>query len=210
MNTSYFKFLKVVVAIAYYGLIAALVVVVAMLIFNYVVPQETVRFTVNIPIQLTDNVSFKDADWIGKVSSASYSFLSINSLNPTAGRQHAGLYVLIALSIVASLGVVLFILRVLKRIVATLGTSDVFSMTNVVRIRLLGGLLIGIEFIKPLVWWLIRSDVLAILDRHHINYSSEQIGFGVSTLTFAGLLLIGLAEVFRSGYQLKEESELTI
>jgi hypothetical protein len=210
MNTSYFKFLKVVVAIAYYGLIAALVVVVAMLALNYVLPQETVRFTVNIPIQLTDSMSFKDADWIGNVSSAPYSLLTINALNPVAARQSAGLYVLVGLSIVASLGFVFFIIRLLKQIVATLGTSDVFSQVNVVRIRLLGGLLIGLEFIKPLVWLLIRSDVLALMSRNHIQHSGEQIGFGVSNLTFAGLLLVGLAEVFRSGYQLKQESELTI
>ena len=210
MNTSYVKFLRLLIAIAYYGLIAVLVVVGIALIFNYFEPQRTMQFSMDIPVQLKKSVSFQENGWAGSVTSSGYSSLSIHLLDSTMTQQNTLIYGAIGLIILLTLSLTIWLLYQIKQLLRTVGTPAVFSGENVVRIRTIGGLLIALELAKPLWWWIIGHNVLGVLTKHRINYNDAQISSGDSNLLFAGLLIIGLAEVFRSGYQLKEESELTI
>ena len=210
MKTSYVKFLRLLIAIGYYGLIAILVIVGVALIFNYFEPQRTMQFSMDIPVQLNNKVSFQENGWAGSITSSGYSSLSINLLGSTFSQQNTLIYGAIGLLILLSLSLSIWLLYQIKQLLRTMGTAAVFSGENVVRIRAIGGLLIALGMVKPLWWWLIGHNVLGVLTKHRINYTGEQISFGDSNLLLAGLLVIGLAEVFRSGYQLKEESELTI
>ena len=210
MNASYLKFLKFVVAMAYYGSIAALIFVGIMLTLELVRPINKFLISVEIPFSLAKSIAFDEPDWTIKLGPGTDSRLTFTSFTPAAVQNHASLYISVVLSILLGLVLTIFGIRQIKNLVDTLGTPSVFSQANVVRIRWLGGLLIVAQFIQPLVWLLVRNDVLTLLNRNGIKYSNESIGFGVSGLTFAGLLILGLAEVFHSGYQLKQESELTI
>ncbi len=207
MNTSYLKFLKVVVAIAYYGLAAILLLVVLALTFNYFVPQSSMSVQLDVPIRLGDAISFSGNDWKGTLTNVTHSSLAVSLTGSEPDQKLIWLYAGIALGSIVGLSLVLAIVYQIKQIVGSLGTSDVFSMANVVHIRLLGILLIAIEFVKPLAWGLMRHEVVATLKENNIGLASEQFAI---ELPVAGLLILGLAEVFRSGYQLKQESELTI
>ena len=210
MKTSYFKFLRILVAVVYYGLIIVLVIASAALIFNYFVPQSTLQFSMDIPIQPKNSVSFQEKGWAGSITSSGYSSLSINLRDSTLTPQNTLIYFMMGLTIILSLSLTIWLLYQVKQLLNTVGTPAVFSWSNVVRIRTIGGLLIATELAKPLGWWAIRHNVLGLLTKHQINYSDNQINIGTSNLLFVGLLVLGLAEVFRSGYQLKQESELTI
>lgn len=159
---------------------------------------------------MKDNASFNESGLAGTISSSDYSVLTLK-LNDFEGvRQNALLYGTMLLTLILLIGVILLLVYQLKQIVSTIGTLAVFSRTNVVRMRIIGGLLIALELIEPLMWLVIRPEVMDLLNRNHIRYAGKQMGVSTSGLVFAGLLIIGLAEVFRSGYQLKQEQELTI
>jgi hypothetical protein len=209
MKTPYVKFLRILIAIAYYGLIIVLIVVGAALIFNYFQPQSTIQISMDIPIQLKNKVSFQENGWAGSLISSGYSTLSINLRDSTLTQKNAVVYLVMGLAILLSLSLTIWLLYQIRQLLRTMGTSAVFSGKNVVRIRTIGGLLIALELAKPLLWWIISHNVLGVLIKQRINFNDEQINFGNSNLLL-GLLVLGLAEVFRSGYQLKQEQELTI
>jgi len=97
----------------------------------------------------------------------------------------------------------------LKRIFDTLGTPGVFSTDNVRRIRVIACLLITYQLLPGLIWLFIQSDIIALLNRHQVRYSiNDEIKLFDAFIT--GVLLFGLAEVFRSGFQLRQEQDLTI
>lgn len=210
MNTSYLRFLKVMAAIGYYGSIAATAALAVSLLLGIFTPTARFSISLAIPISLANSILFDESGWAVKLGGDTNTKLTLTTLNPNAVHEYVGLYMSIALSWLLLMLLAIFIARQLKQIVDTIGTPDVFSQGNVVRIRLLGGLLIGLELVKPVVWLLIRNDVLALLNHNHITYSNEQISFGLSSWGVAGLLILGLAEVFRSGNQLKREHDLTI
>ena len=98
-------------------------------------------------------------------------------------------------------GVIVIVGR-LRRIFSTLTAGDPFHPDNVRRLRVIGGVLAGLEFMRYptalLTAWL-APEVLA------------SRGF-VPNLTawFAVLVVFVLAEVFREGARLRREAELTI
>ncbi len=97
-----------------------------------------------------------------------------------------------------------------KRIFDTLGTPDVFSLANVRRIRIIASPLIAGQLLPGLIWLFMQTDILALLDRHHIAYRVNH-EIKILSLFTTAVLLFRLAEVFRSGgVQLKQENELTI
>jgi|GEM_PF-6331909 len=210
MNMSYTKFLKVIIRVAYYGSILALVGTGIAFTLGLVKPQNKFLISVETPLTSPNTGTFDEPGWAGRVSGGNNLRLTFTELSPAAIQEHIGLYVSIALSTFLGMVLLVFIARQLMQIVDTLGTPEVFSQANVVRIRLLGGLLIALEFIKPFIWLFIRNDVLDLMSRNDIPYGGENLSFGLSDWGLAGLLILGLAEVFRSGQQLKQESELTI
>lgn len=111
--------------------------------------------------------------------------------------------VLAALLVVAGLNVggVTVIVHRLRKIFSTLTAGDPFHPDNVVRLRLIGLMLAGLEITRHLTWiggaWLFPG-----LDKSGPS-------FGLSSW-FSILVVFVLAEVFREGARLRREAELTI
>ncbi|MFN3512549.1 MAG: DUF2975 domain-containing protein [Phenylobacterium sp.] len=99
------------------------------------------------------------------------------------------------------LGGVLVIVERLRRIFATLTAGDPFHPDNVMRLRVIGLVLAGLEIGRYAVWglgtWLLPGS--------EINTP----GFSL-TAWFSVLVVFVLAEVFREGARLRREAELTI
>ncbi len=144
MKTSYIKFLRILIAVAYYGLMAVLVIVGVALIFNYFEPQSTMQFSMDIPVQLNKKVSFHENGWVGSVTSSGYSTLAINLRDSAFTQQNTLIYLAIGLAILLSLSLTICLLYQIRQLLRTMGTPAVFSGENVVRIRTIGGLLIAL------------------------------------------------------------------
>ena len=89
----------------------------------------------------------------------------------------------------------------LRAIFATLMAGDPFHPDNVLRLRVVGAALAGLELVRYAVWmssaWLIPGQ-----NKVEPNFSL--------TAWFSVLVVFVLAEVFREGARLRREAELTI
>ena len=96
---------------------------------------------------------------------------------------------------------VLVIVARLRQIFATLMAGDPFHPDNVLRLRVIGLALGGLELIRYAVWmagaWLLPGQT-----KVEPNFSL--------TAWFSVLVVFVLAEVFREGARLRREAELTI
>ncbi len=115
-------------------------------------------------------------------------------------------FLLIALSIIYS------IIHQLLGLVRSIIKEKPFIRENVKRIRFIGLLLIGVEvfllIIDKIIFWL--SKGLIVLE--DLSYRSS-ISLGTDLLNnwiFVGVMILIIAQVFKSGIELKEEQELTI
>jgi hypothetical protein len=108
-----------------------------------------------------------------------------------------GLFVAIGLYIAG----VLVILNRLRKVFVTLTEGDPFHPDNVARLRLVGGLLAGLEIMRYLVW----AGSLALVP------GIDRTGPSISLSGWFSILVVFvLAEVFREGARLRREAELTI
>jgi len=98
------------------------------------------------------------------------------------------------------IGVLIIVAR-LRAIFATLMAGDPFHPDNVLRLRVVGAALAGLELVRYAVWmssaWLIPGQ-----NKVEPNFSL--------TAWFSVLVVFVLAEVFREGARLRREAELTI
>lgn len=98
-------------------------------------------------------------------------------------------------------GGILVIVARLRQIFATLMAGDPFHPDNVLRLRVIGLMLAGLELIRYVVWmarqWLITAP-------------TKVDGHPNPTAWFSVLVVFVLAEVFREGARLRREAELTI
>lgn len=105
--------------------------------------------------------------------------------------------------------ILLFGLWQVKLIFDTLGRPDVFGTANVRRIRVIACLFVIYQILPNIIWLFLQDDITDLLDTHHVKYSIVHNIKFVDTFITA-VLLFGLAEVFRSGLQLKQDQDLTI
>ena len=170
-------------------------------------------FTLSLPNVTLDNVPIKLIKEVNRqVALDNTSQAKISFHYPDSARfrddfnRYTSQFLLPTLVIFA---LMLLALWQIKRIFDTLGTPDVFSQANVRRIRVIACLLIIYQLLPSIVWLFIQSDIIALLDKHQIRY---RINYDIKLfdIFFTGVLLFGLAEVFRSGFQLKQEQDLTI
>lgn len=96
---------------------------------------------------------------------------------------------------------VLVIVQRLRRIFATLTAGDPFHPDNIIRLRVVGVVLAGLELGRYLVWAL---GAWALPD------STSGMPEVNPTAWFSVLVVLVLAEVFREGARLRREAELTI
>ncbi|GAB3758487.1 DUF2975 domain-containing protein [Spirosoma pomorum] len=103
----------------------------------------------------------------------------------------------------------IWLLWLVRAVTYTLGTNRVFSIENVRRIQGIGLLVVGIKLLSLTPWWLTKAYIIDTLSSHHIQFTTNS-NYTLLNEVFLGVLIIGLAEVFRQGMTLKEEQALTI
>jgi hypothetical protein len=114
-----------------------------------------------------------------------------------------------------TVGYYLVMLFVVRKIVLSTRYKTPFVDANVFRLRMLGIMLLLIE---PLSWLgktIMLRNLPAYVEVEFFKKSYDQLSLGVpfqffSTWIITGVLVLILAEVFRSGITLRNENELTI
>lgn len=109
--------------------------------------------------------------------------------------------------IIALAAVFIIITWHMKRIFKTLRSNEAFDAANVLRIRHIGLLLIVFAALQFLSNIIINRFLLT----HFTFEEGLQLTYAFKfSYLFAGLVLIVVAEIFREGVNLKEETNLTI
>ena len=105
-------------------------------------------------------------------------------------------------------GVLLFVIRQLRKLFQSLVDGVPFTIENASRIRLIGLIVLAGEVVES---FLVFVGQLYIDSRFEITGLTVDPGIDIDLSTvFAGLVLLVIAEVFRIGTQLKEDQDLTV
>ncbi len=141
--------------------------------------------------------------------------LVTNSLSVNFNTTNSAVRIFLMSAGVLSVGYYLVMLFVVRKIVLSAQYKTPFVDANVFRLRMLGIMLLLIE---PLSWLgktIMLRNLPAYVEVEFFKRSYDQLSLGVpfqffSTWIIAGVLVLILAEVFRSGITLRNENELTI
>ncbi len=111
-------------------------------------------------------------------------------------------------------GLYILVLHQLRLIFGSIDEGNPFARENIRRIRLLGGGLIGAEFLRIGFEYMVMVYTKGLISVQggeifylNIFFYLEWLNLGI---IFAGLAILGIAEVFSVGVQFREEHELTI
>lgn len=149
------------------------------------------------------------------------------TLSDASGSELLALYKRAAVPLIALyVGFFAMLFDLLRRLFRNVGRGDSFTAGNIRLVQIIGGLLIAMPLVSATAdLWLFRtfSDyLLAHADGAVMRMGVQPIsnvifapdmsgGAGLGWAVFlAGLLVLALAEVFRQGLKLKQDSELTI
>ena len=113
-----------------------------------------------------------------------------------------------AFAIVAMLGLFLYFLRLLRQIVWSVEEGNPFISRNAKRLRIMGALMIVGGFAKTVSEFAISGYADTVLRPAGFNLNGH-LGFDFTSL-IVGLSVIVLSEVFRIGAAMREVQELTI
>lgn len=141
--------------------------------------------------------------------------LVTNNLSVNFNTTDSAVRIFLLSSAVLMLVYYLVMLFIVRKIVLSVRYETPFVDANVSRLRMLGIMLLLIE---PLTWLgktIMLRNLSAFVEVEFFKKSYDQLSLGVpfqffSTWIITGVLVLILAEVFRSGIALKNESELTI
>jgi len=141
--------------------------------------------------------------------------LVTNNLSVNFNTTDSAVRIFLLSSAVLMLVYYLVMLFIVRKIVLSARYETPFVDANVFRLRMLGIMLLLIE---PLTWLgktIMLRNLSAFVEVEFFKKSYDQLSLGVpfqffSTWIITGVLVLILAEVFRSGIALKNESELTI
>ncbi|MFC1553448.1 DUF2975 domain-containing protein [candidate division KSB1 bacterium] len=116
--------------------------------------------------------------------------------------------IFLALFTVSAFVMLAFVIYYFRKIFNNLYLDDPFKMENIKRVRTIGYLIIGIE-----VFFFVKFVVLNEIFRSKIFIQDGDISFIHSfnwMVIFSGLAVLVIAEIFRLGFEIKEEQKLTI
>ena len=137
--------------------------------------------------------------------------LSVTNNFEVAFENYLRLPVLIVVTIF--MGFSIYLIHLLLQFVKSALNEEFFSYENVVRIRLMGFILIGLGVFSSIfkVWlnWISRS----YFDSDMMEVATVKVNFTPDVLTntiFIGLIALIVAQAFDYGLRLKEEQDLTI
>ena len=146
--------------------------------------------------------------------------VTLNNLDGTVTFEHpqdaatllSPLWIPFGASMLAAGLVSIALLECIRRMFQSVEAGEVFSEKNVRRVRAIGWLFIASSILRLITTgWL--KHRMADLVMHHVplgGMSVESTTSGDWLGLTTGLVILGLAEVFRQGLILKEESTLTI
>jgi len=197
--------LRVLVEIAWYGLILAAVILLAAGVLTlFDVSPPGMRLSLwTVPFEIDPGVYQIRAGELGtdgRIVDATGELL----LDDPA----RGLTLAVVLGALVGVGFGLVAIDQLRRIFRTLTAGEPFVGENVRRIRVIAGIIIGLEILEAVVRFASSLFLRSHLASTGITLRSDlnlQLG-----AIFAGLVLLVLAEVFRIGTELREDQALTI
>ena len=102
----------------------------------------------------------------------------------------------------------LFVIYLLRKILASVIAQRPFARSNVRRMRLLGFILLGVSVLRPLAEYSVARLVLSQVAIENVSLSAP-IAFSLDAV-FGGLLLLVLATIFDYGSRLEQEQSLTV
>ena len=112
------------------------------------------------------------------------------------------------LGMLIALGVALYIVFTLRRMIGTVITGDPFTDMNVRRMRTIGVLLLAVGVVGPVLEYLV---VRALLARIPVSGLAVSAPLDAQTsVILIGLLLIVLSTVFARGVELERDRSLTV
>ncbi|HEY5079457.1 MAG TPA: DUF2975 domain-containing protein [Opitutaceae bacterium] len=106
----------------------------------------------------------------------------------------------------------LAVLELFRRMLKSVEIGEVFTLSNIQNVRKVGILLVASCILKAVAaaWLVVRMSALVGPHMAGGRYSLESSSEGGLPGLATGLMILALAEVFRQGLKLKEESDLTI
>lgn len=106
----------------------------------------------------------------------------------------------------------LFIFYQFKKVTNSVYQNSAFEFSNFKRIRWMGIAFFGFILIDTLHFFLVNNYYAEIIQLNEIAINTSYSFFSNLEVydLFCGIGLIGLAEVFKEGFSLKQETELTI
>lgn len=102
----------------------------------------------------------------------------------------------------------LYVIYLLRRILASVIQDHPFASSNVRRMRLLAFILLGVSILRPLAEYFVARLVLSQVMVENLSLSAP-VRFSLEAV-FGGLLLLVLATIFDYGSRLEHEQSLTV
>ncbi|MCP4723631.1 MAG: DUF2975 domain-containing protein [bacterium] len=207
-NYPVLKFLKGAVNFFWYVLLAALGIMAIIIVialtpgFNDILPLNSfkapVLFSYDGPVIRIEssNPDFNDVE------------VRVQAGELTMKASSIGFWLMVSEAMLIWILVGMFILFNIRKIINNLTKAHPFEIENVKRLRIIGYTLIAGEIINWLLFFimnLIYSDDFSV-------YAGD-IYFGLDkniTIIFVGLVILVISEIFRVGFDMRKEQELTI
>ena len=129
-------------------------------------------------------------------------------------RDLPGLLLIVGSGWLLGVGLVLFITYTLLQLFRNLAQRQVFDNRQSRRVTRIGQAFVTYAGLYILVKWLAQWGGISYLEANGFVFSGAKLNLGFPAGTFTallmGLCILALAQVFKYGVQLKQESELTI
>jgi hypothetical protein len=186
------------------GWVAATIVVVA--IAAALITGNQTSGLVDVPVEFdldpaAYQISTKQVAVSGATITDAAGMLRFESVN----RPAMAVYLVIAL---VYAGVMLFVIHQLRMVFRSLADGDPFSLANASRIRLIGLFFIFGEIAVSVLVYVCQLYVKSALDSSGLTINPG-LDIELSPI-FGGLVLLVIAEVFRSGTRLQQDQDLTV
>lgn len=199
------SFLRVLVEIAWYGLILAAIILLAAGVLTVLdVSPPGMRLSLwTVPFEIDPSVYQIRAGELGGAGQI------VDATGELVLRDPARwLTLTVVLGALVGVGFGLVAIDQLRRIFRTLIAGEPFVVENVGRIRVIAGIIIGLEIFEAAVRFVSSLFLRSQLVSDGITFRSD-VNLQMGAI-FAGLVLLVLAEIFRIGAELREDQALTV
>lgn len=199
-NSVYYSY--IIVNFLWYALCGAAVLFVVTIFTEHFFGNLLGVFNLNIPVS---------AEQLTLQTTIDSSMIEIDSATASLNAEyivenHYPLYLGLLTSFVIGFGIYLLGFYQLRMILKSAKNDFVFNPKNILRLKIIAGLIIAF---KPIEWLVYRLFVVPIDEMIAVNKLSIQLDFELGSFIY-GLLLFALAAVFEKGHEMYEELKLTV